>query len=155
MEPSNHARHMRNNPTDAEALLWTALSARKTGGVRFNRQVRIKPANFICDLVARTPKLVIEIDGGQHALQAEEDAKRTRYLESKGYRVIRFWNNEVLGNLEGVVAEIERVLAALPSPNPSRTRKGSAVAGSAPSSLPFRGAGGVGGGHEGSGDPCP
>ncbi len=91
--------------------------------MRFNRQVRIKP--FICDLVARTPKLIIEFDGGQHAAEADADARRTRYLEAKGYRVIRFWNHEVLGNLEGVVAEIERVLAELPSPGPSRKREGS------------------------------
>jgi len=124
MEPGNHARDMRNNPADAEAALWRVLSARKVGGVRFNRQVRIKPSPYICDLVARTPRLVVEIDGGSHALQVDEDATRTRYLESKGYRVIRFWNSDVLGNLEGVVAEIERVLAALPSPNPSRKREG-------------------------------
>jgi len=146
MEPGTHARQLRNNPTDAEAILWRALSARKLGGVRFNRQVRIKPTNYICDLVARTPKLVIEIDGGQHALQVEHDEARTRYLESRGYRVIRFWNNEVLGNLEGVVAEIERVLAERPSPNPSRKREGSGRSKPSPPSLPSRGAGGAGGG---------
>jgi very-short-patch-repair endonuclease len=101
MEDGTNARNMRNNPTDAEAQLWQALSARKVCGVRFNRQVRIKP--YICDLVARTPKLVIEVDGGQHA-ECPADAARTRYIESKGYRVLRFWNNDVLGNLEGVVA---------------------------------------------------
>jgi very-short-patch-repair endonuclease len=122
MEPTNRARQLRNNPTDAEAKLWQALSARKLSGARFNRQVKIKP--FVCDFVARTPKLIIEIDGGQHAVQIEEDTSRTRYLKGKGYRVIRFWNNEVLENLDGVVAEIERVLAALPSPNPSREQEG-------------------------------
>lgn len=121
MEDGTHARHMRNNPTDAEARLWEALSARKIGRVRFNRQVRIKP--FICDFVARTPRLVIEVDGGQH-VENQNDERRTRFLESKGYRVLRFWNNEVLGNLDGVVAEIERVLATLPSPSPSRLREG-------------------------------
>ncbi len=138
MEPGSHARHMRNNPTDAELVLWRALSARKVGGVRFNRQVRIKPSPYICDLVARTPRLVIEIDGGEHAERAETDAVRTRYLESRGYRVIRFWNNEVLGNLEGVVAEIERVLAALPSPSPSRKREGSRRGARSRQSLPSR-----------------
>jgi len=122
MEPTNRARELRNNPTDAEAKLWQALSARKLAGARFNRQVKIEP--FICDFVARTPKLIVEIDGGQHAVQVEEDASRTRHLESKGYRVIRFWNNDVLSNLDGVVAEIERVLAGLPSPSPSRNREG-------------------------------
>ena len=145
MEDGTNARNMRNNPTDAEARLWQALSARKVGGIRFNRQVRIKP--YICDMVARTPRLVIEVDGGQHADSAA-DARRTRYLESKGYRVLRFWNNDVLGNLEGVVAEIERVLAALPSPDPSRKRKGSEHGERLISSLPFREAGAVGGGPD-------
>jgi len=155
MEDGTHARHMRNNPTDAEAALWRVLSARKVGGFRFNRQVRIKP--FICDFVARTPRLVIELDGGQHA-ESEADARRTRYIEARGYRILRFWNNDVLGNLDGVVAEIERVLAALPSPDPSRKREGSdraaraasgrtkKVAERAKPALPSRGAGGVGGG---------
>ncbi|MEI9850054.1 MAG: DUF559 domain-containing protein [Sphingomonas sp.] len=122
MEDRTHARQMRNNPTDAESRLWQALSARKVAGARFNRQVLIKP--FKCDFVARSLKLVVEVDGGQHAANVEEDARRTRYLERRGYRVIRFWNHDVLGNLEGVVAEIERVLAELPSPNPSRKREG-------------------------------
>ena len=134
--------------TDAEQRLWEALSARGVAGVRFNRQVPIKP--YICDFVARTPKLIIEVDGGQHADSAN-DAQRTRYLESKGYRVLRFWNNEVLGNLEGVVAEIERVLAARPSPSPSRKRKGSAGGALSAPSLPFREAGGVGGGPDETG----
>jgi len=121
VEDATRARQLRNNPTDAETALWQALSARKIAGVRFNRQVRIKP--YFCDLVARTPRLIIEIDGGQHA-ESVSDAARTRYLEARGYRVIRFWNNEVLGNLEGVVAEIERVLATILSPSPSRKRKG-------------------------------
>ncbi len=122
MEDANRAREMRNNPTQTERRLWEALSARGVAGVRFNRQVRIKP--YICDLVARTPRLIIEVDGGQHADSAE-DVRRTRYLESKGYRVIRFWNNEVLRNLEGVVVEIERVLAAPPPPPPPRKGTGS------------------------------
>ncbi|MDT8758064.1 DUF559 domain-containing protein [Sphingomonas psychrotolerans] len=150
MEDANRARELRNNPTDVEQRLWQVLSARKVGGVRFNRQVRVKP--YICDFVARTPRLIIEVDGGQHA-DSEADMARTRYLESKGYRVLRFWNNDVLGNLEGVAAEIERVLAALPSPNPSRKRKGSALGEPSISSLPFRGAGGVGGGPDGAGTP--
>jgi len=122
VEDATRARQLRNNPTDAESALWRALSARKVAGVRFNRQVRIKP--YFCDLVARTPKLIIEIDGGQHSDSAR-DARRTQFLEAKGYRIIRFWNNEVLGNLDGVVAEIERIIATIPSPTPSRKRKGS------------------------------
>jgi very-short-patch-repair endonuclease len=119
--PTLRSRELRNNPTPAEKRLWLALSNRRLGA-RFNRQVVIRP--FICDFVARTAKLIIELDGGQHALNADADAKRTRFLESRGYRVLRFWNNEVLENVEGVVTAIERALADRPSPNPSREREG-------------------------------
>ena len=117
------ARELRADPTDAERKLWRALSARKVAGARFNRQVPIGP--YICDFVSRGLKLVIEVDGGQHT--AEIDAKRTRYLETQGFRVTRFWNNDVLGNLEGVVDAIVRTVADLPSPGPSREREGSSV----------------------------
>ncbi len=123
MEQTNRARALRNNPTEAEVRLWRAINARKVAGVRFNRQVPIGP--FICDFVARSVNLVIEVDGGQHAVAADHDASRTRYLEREGYRVIRFWNNDVLGNPGGVIAEIERVPASFPSPSPSRGREGS------------------------------
>jgi very-short-patch-repair endonuclease len=103
-------------------VLWRELSARKILGVRFNRQVPIGP--YICDFVSRSAKLIIEVDGGQHGWRIDEDAARTRYLESRGYRVIRFWNSDVLERLEGVVAEIADVIAAFPSPDPSRKREG-------------------------------
>jgi len=122
MEPRTRARELRTNATSSERILWRALSARKVSGVRFNRQVPIGP--FICDFVSRSAKLIIEVDGGQHDWQTSEDAARTRYLESQGYRVIRFWNSDVLEGLEGVVAEITTVIATLPSPNPSRKREG-------------------------------
>ncbi|WP_336970338.1 endonuclease domain-containing protein [Sphingobium aromaticiconvertens] len=115
------ARELRYNATAAERALWQAISARKISGTRFNRQVPIGP--FICDFVARSIRLVIEVDGGQQ--NETVDAARTSYLESQGYRVIRFWNNDVLGNLNGVVAEIARVIADMPPPNPSREREGS------------------------------
>jgi len=122
MEPRTRARELRTNATPSERILWRALSARKISGIRFNRQVPIGP--FICDFVARSAGLIIEVDGGQHGWQTDEDAARTRYLESQGYRVIRFWNSDVLEGLEGVVAEIATVIASLPSPNPSRKREG-------------------------------
>ena len=122
MEQRTKARELRANPTDAEVRLWRTISGRKVGGIRFNRQVPIGP--FICDVVSRSAKLVIEIDGGQHGTNVDE--ARTRFLEARGFRVLRFWNDEVLTNLDGVVAEIERVLVELPSPNPSREREGSA-----------------------------
>ncbi|MBZ9648424.1 DUF559 domain-containing protein [Sphingobium sp. 3R8] len=119
--PTAKARALRNNATEAERILWRAISARKVSGVRFNRQVPV--GSFICDFVARSIGLIIEVDGGQH--NQEVDAQRTRYIEAQGFRVIRFWNSDVLGNLDGVVEEIERVIADMPSPSPSRKREGS------------------------------
>jgi very-short-patch-repair endonuclease len=126
LEQRTHIRALRTNPTRAESALWQHLAARRTSGVRFNRQVPIGP--FICDFVSRATKLVIEVDGGQHDWQSDDDARRTRFIEHQGFRVIRFWNNDVLERMEGVVAEIGRVLAERPSPNPSRKRKGDIVA---------------------------
>ncbi|MBP2275711.1 MULTISPECIES: endonuclease domain-containing protein [Sphingomonas] len=127
MEQRTKARALRGNATAAEVRLWRAISARKLEGVRFNRQVPIGP--FICDFVARSLKLIIEVDGDTHGETREQDEERTRYLQSEGYQVIRFWNNDVLGNLDGVVAEIARVVSLLsiptPSPSPSREREGS------------------------------
>ena len=120
--PTARSRELRLNATEAERKLWTQLSARKIAGVRFNRQFPIGP--FICDFVSRSAKLVIEVDGGQHAVDVEKDQARTAYLEAQGFRVIRFWNNDVLDRIEGVVGEIEGVLADMPSPNPSRKREG-------------------------------
>ncbi|MBB5708088.1 endonuclease domain-containing protein [Sphingopyxis panaciterrulae] len=120
--PTARSRELRLNATDAERKLWQQISARKVAGVRFNRQFPI--GSFICDFVSRSARLVIEVDGGQHAVDVAKDEARTAYLEARGYRVIRFWNNDVLERIEGVVSEIERVLADMPSPNPSRKREG-------------------------------
>ncbi|RYM11771.1 endonuclease domain-containing protein [Sphingobium cupriresistens] len=118
--PTAKARALRNNATGVERALWHVISARKISGIRFNRQVPI--GQFICDFVARSIGLVIEVDGGQH--NDEVDAERTRYIEAQGFRMIRFWNNDVLGNIEGVIEEIERVIANMPSPDPCRKREG-------------------------------
>jgi len=119
--PTIRSRQLRNNPTEAEKVLWFAIRNRQLGGVRFNRQVPIGP--YICDFVARSLKLVIEVDGGQHA-ESRSDRSRTNFLENRGYRVIRFWNNDVLGNIDGVVSEIERVLTDMPSPTPPASGRG-------------------------------
>jgi very-short-patch-repair endonuclease len=97
--------------TDAERKLWSRLRSRQVAGVRFNTQYPV--GAYICDFAARSKGLVIELDGGQHASAAPYDARRTRYIEERGYRVLRFWNNDVLNNLDGVVSEIERVLRDL------------------------------------------
>jgi very-short-patch-repair endonuclease len=126
--PTKRSRDLRENMTEAEMKLWAHLSARKVAGTRFNTQFPI--GLFICDFVSRGAKLVIEVDGATHGESERADAARTRFIERRGYRVIRFWNNEVMGNVEGVVAEIERVLREMaairnrPSPSPSRKREG-------------------------------
>jgi len=120
--PTQRARELRNNPTDAEAKLWRQLSRRQVAGVRFNRQVPIGP--FICDFVARSAKLVIELDGGQHSTNTDYDQNRSTYLEQQDYRVLRFWNNDVLGNLDGVMSVVEEALTHRPSPGPSRNAGG-------------------------------
>lgn len=116
------SRELRKNPTDAERALWQHLRNRQLGGVRFNTQVPV--GSFICDFAARTAKLIIELDGGQHALAGDYDANRTTFLEQRGYRAIRFWNSEVLQNIDGVLRVIEEALKDRPSPAPSREGEG-------------------------------
>src|SRR3954453_22793808 len=117
------ARRMRAEPTDAERVLWTRLRQHiALSGSHFRRQALIGP--LIVDFASRKAKLVIEVDGGQHDLLRAADDRRTRRIEASGYRVIRFWNNEVLGNIEGVLSEIQRVLnesscPLTPPPDPS------------------------------------
>ncbi|VWX52112.1 endonuclease domain-containing protein [Novosphingobium sp. 9U] len=121
--PTARSRELRRDATEAERKLWRAISARKLAGFRFNRQFPV--GQYICDFASRERRLVIEIDGGQHAMNKEYDERRTQFLEQQGYTVIRFWNSDVLDNLEGVLIRIKRVLADMPSPGPSRKREGS------------------------------
>ncbi len=108
---------MRAQPTDAERVLWQRLRHDiAIAGSHFRRQALIGP--FIVDFASRKAKLVIELDGGQHDLQRRADAARTRRIASSGYRVLRFWNNDVVGNLEGVLFEIQRALPPTPDPSP-------------------------------------
>ena len=120
--PTRRSRELRTNATEAERKLWPHLSARKMRGVRFNRQFPV--GQFICDFVSREMRLVIELDGGQHATNVEYDERRTRFLQAQGYRVFRFWNSEVLDNIEGVLVVIGQTLDNMPSPSPSRKRAG-------------------------------
>jgi very-short-patch-repair endonuclease len=120
--PTARSRELRANATLAERRLWRRLSARQVAGIRFNRQFPVGP--FICDFVSRNAKLIIEVDGGQHAQQVEADRLRTAYLRSEGYHVVRFWNNDVLDNTDAVVEAIERILRDSPSPDPFRQREG-------------------------------
>ncbi|WP_330997577.1 endonuclease domain-containing protein, partial [Erythrobacter donghaensis] len=102
------ARNLRNAPTEAEHRLWQHLRASQLEGAKFTRQHPI--SNFIADFACRSLRLAIELDGGQHA-DSPTDANRTRIIEAHGYRVIRFWNNEVLGNIDGVLTVIAEEIA--------------------------------------------
>lgn len=116
------ARTLRRDATDAERVLWRALRALELP-VRIRRQHPI--GSYIADFAIPAHGLVIEIDGGQHADAADADARRTAALDEHGYRVIRFWNNEVLGNIEGVVETILREIESSPPlPNPLRPPRG-------------------------------
>ena len=112
------ARRMRKTPTEAERKLWWHLRHRlPLNGSHFRRQVQIGP--YIADFACHELKLVIEIDGGQHGVRTTKDEARTRRLELEGYRVLRFWNNEVLANIDGVLAEIQSSITITPTPAPS------------------------------------
>lgn len=110
------SRELRQNQTDAEKLLWNALKGKQLEGMKFRRQHPFHP--YIVDYVCLEKKLVVELDGGQYAERAEYDEKRTKYIEQCGFRVLRFWNNEVLGNIGGVLQKILDV-AMSPPPEPS------------------------------------
>ena len=106
------ARQLRHEMTDAERKLSRYLRAQQVHGVKFRRQEPL--ATYIVDFCCFDPKLVIEVDGGQHAEHVAYDAQRTAVLERMGYRVIRFWNNEVLENIEGVFERICEEVERLP-----------------------------------------
>ena len=102
------ARTLRRNQTDAERKMWRALRGRQLAGYKFRRQYPIQ--TYIVDFVCLDARLVIELDGGQHADRIEADANRTRALEACGFHVVRFWNHEVIENCDGV---LDTVLAVL------------------------------------------
>jgi very-short-patch-repair endonuclease len=101
------ARRLRVSQTDAETVLWNRIRNCQIDGHKFARQVPI--GTYICDFVCREMHIVIEVDGGQHA-ESATDAVRDAYLIAEGYRVLRFWNNDVLSNLEGVLTTIQAKL---------------------------------------------
>ncbi|MEZ2297580.1 endonuclease domain-containing protein [Variovorax sp. RCC_210] len=110
------ARSLRETPTDAEALLWFHLRDRRMADFKFRRQRAIGP--YFADFACLEAKLIVELDGGQHAEAVAYDESRTRFMQAEGYRVLRFWNNEVLTQTGAVR---ERILQALHegSPHPS------------------------------------
>jgi len=111
------ARRLRSCMTEAEKAFWLQLRDRRFTGFKFRRQFPVGPyfADFLCWQV----KLIIELDGGQHAEQVVYDRQRTRFLEQQVFTVIRFWNNEISQNWEGVAQIILQHLQSCPSPQPS------------------------------------
>ena len=107
------ARALRNDMTDAENRIWYFLRNRRLSGYKFVREYVI--GNYIADFVCRDKKLIVEIDGGQHMEAVAYDQRRTNYLTANGYKVVRFWNNEVFENIQGVMETILRTLEILPS----------------------------------------
>jgi very-short-patch-repair endonuclease len=103
------AKRLRRQQTDAEPILWFRLRGRRLAGWKFRRQVPVD--RFIVDFVCADAKLVVELDGGQHAVRPLQDEERTRTLEAMGYLVPRFWNNDVMRNLDGVLQEIINTLS--------------------------------------------
>jgi len=110
---------MRSQPTDAEHRLWGILRAHRFAGFKFRRQVPID--FYIADFVCLVARLIVELDGGQHA-ESMGDERRDAYLRAQGFRVIRIWNNDLFTNEDGVAELILSALRAPPLPNPSPAR---------------------------------
>jgi very-short-patch-repair endonuclease len=113
------ARKLRRDMSEAERRLWSRLRDRSLGGFKFRRQVAIGP--FVADFVCAERRLIVEVDGGQHADRSVEDAERTRRLGMLGYAVVRYWNNDVLANTDGVLINLLHRLnevARAPHPGP-------------------------------------
>lgn len=108
------ARGLRAEPTDAETRLWSRLRNRRLEGFKFVHQYAI--GRYFADFVCRDAMLIVEVDGGQHSVSAR-DARRTRYLNDQGFSVLRFWNNEVLDNTDGVLQALLLTLHNCPSPD--------------------------------------
>lgn len=120
---NKRARQLRTNSTDAERKLWWHLRPLKGVGFHFRRQVPID--HMIVDFACFSARVVIEVDGGQHNLAAglNSDRLRDEHLRRQNFRVLRFWNNDVLGNTDGVMEVIRQALG-LDTPTPTPPRKG-------------------------------
>jgi very-short-patch-repair endonuclease len=119
------ARQLRKEMTEAERKLWNRLRRQQLGGLRFRRQVPFD--KYIVDFACFEVKIIIELDGSQHAIQVAYDEQRTKFLQSFGYKVLRFWNNEILGDIENVLQTIWDVYIPpsarwAPSPDGLRNR---------------------------------
>jgi very-short-patch-repair endonuclease len=114
------ARALRHDMTKAERRIWQILRSRQVKGHRFRRQVPI--GRYIADFVSHEARLIAEVDGGQHDRSSCREAARTEFLRSEGYRILRFWNDEILANFDGVHHIIGNAPAASPPPSPPPSR---------------------------------
>ena len=135
---SERAKKMRRVMTEPETRLWLQLRAERFAGVKFRRQKVID--RYIVDFAANNPKLVVEVDGVTHATQEAYDERRTQALEALGYAVIRFTNAEVMGNMEGVLTKLSKVMAELRAqpPLPTLSPEGERASATQPSPLQGR-----------------
>ncbi|MEM7424971.1 MAG: endonuclease domain-containing protein [Pseudomonadota bacterium] len=108
MSRIERARRLRRNQTEVERRLWNALRDRRFEGLKFRRQMPVE--GYIAGFLCADAKLIVELDGGQHAEQRQYDKERTETLRRAGFHVVRFWNNEVMENVEGVLSELRSVL---------------------------------------------
>ncbi len=123
-DPRPYARSRRRSQTAAERRLWALLRDRRLDGFKFRRQHPIGP--YIADFCCPDAHLIIQLDGGHHASNQGADSNRSQFLERQGYRVLRFWNNEVLGNTAGV---LHRIVEALMAPHPTLSPEGRGMEG--------------------------
>ncbi|HEX9453304.1 MAG TPA: endonuclease domain-containing protein [Candidatus Binatia bacterium] len=112
-----NARSLRHNPTEVEKLLWRQLRMWQLDGYKFRRQQPV--GNYIVDFVCLEKKLIVEVDGGQHAEQSVYDAERDAWLREQGFAVLRFWDNDVMANRASVIDKIYETLKSTPFLHPS------------------------------------
>jgi very-short-patch-repair endonuclease/succinate dehydrogenase flavin-adding protein (antitoxin of CptAB toxin-antitoxin module) len=114
---TSFAKYLRSNMTDAERLLWRHLRSHRLQGAKFKRQQPL--GKYIVDFVSFAHHLVLEVDGGQH-LESRTDAVRDAWLQTEGFQILRFWNNDVLVETDAVLEKIYQVLTPSPQPSPTR-----------------------------------
>jgi len=148
-ELTTRAREMRQKMTEPETRLWLQLRAKRFESVKFRRQKVIQDDNIRCivDFATNDPKLVVELDGDTHSGREGYDAVRTRFLESKGYTVVRYTNLEVMQNLEGVLAHLASVINEVRPPLPTLSPEGERAIDARPSPSPLQGRGSGRGEH--------
>ena len=121
---SSHAARLRREQTDVEQAFWMAVRNRRLGGYKFRRQATV--GSYVADFLCVEAMLIVELDGGQHSPEADE--ARTLFLERRGYGVLRFWNNDVAQNLEGVLLKVLNALherrKTLTQPSPAKAGEG-------------------------------